>query len=420
MIMKKNGNGFVSINPDASATAIENFIQINRECNDKSSITHKGSFTTSQPDNKKAPVARPQGGTFSDLALKTASVANISSAKPTLTMTAVTAQANSGVEKMEYSTCRPPETSRGIEQPEAASCDPKEEIKNVFCGPTKTAPLTSKNKKTSIVEGEKKAKKVKKAKDPNAPTRPLSSYFLFCAEMREKLKKNNAGTKAPNGFELGISFGNLSQAEKAKYDKEAAGLQKQYAVKKAKYDQKKAEMDLANSTKDGDNEPNNPEKAYKKVEEALVKSSKEAGKKAYENQNSSTKEAVIDCVGVGDLKVTKQSPIQRKRQRSKKDPNAPKRPMSNYLLYCNDHREKTKIANPGATQQTILKILGERYRNMNEKDVAYYQELSEDAKKEYRKNVIKYETEKAAAAKKSNDGDDDYDDDNEEGQTLIL
>lgn len=409
MTMKTNGDGFVSINPDPSAKTIEDFRQINRVCNDESSITPEESSMTSQIDKKQAPVARPEGGTSSHSALGIASVANICSTKLTHMMSTVTAQAKSVAEKRKYSNDPPLEKSaRGNEQAEV-SCATIDELENSSCGPTKTAPPTTTKRKECTSEGKKKPKKAKKAKDPDAPTRPLSSYFLFCADAREELKKKNANAKAPNGKELGILFGNISQAEKAKYDKKAAELQKQYAVEKAKYDQKKAEMGLTNTSKE-DN---------RKVEEFLTNPTEEAGRKARDNKAIPSKEEV-NTDGGRDLRMTKQSVIQKKKKKSKKDPNAPKRPKSNYLLYCSDHREKVKMANPGATQQTILKILSEGYRNMNEKEAQYYKNLFEDCKKEYFIDMTKYKNEKETATKGSSDDDDDDDDDDEEGQILIL
>lgn len=34
------------------------------------------------------------------------------------------------------------------------------------------------------------SKSLKKPKDPNAPKKPLSAYFLYCSEMREELKSD--------------------------------------------------------------------------------------------------------------------------------------------------------------------------------------------------------------------------------------
>lgn len=40
---------------------------------------------------------------------------------------------------------------------------------------------------------------------------------------------------------------------------------------------------------------------------------------------------------------------QKKKKRAKKDPNAPKNPLSAYLLFCNDHRDRVKSDNPDAS-----------------------------------------------------------------------
>ena len=40
-----------------------------------------------------------------------------------------------------------------------------------------------------------KTKKAKKIKDPNAPKRPMTAYFLFMAEKRAEVLKNNPDFK---------------------------------------------------------------------------------------------------------------------------------------------------------------------------------------------------------------------------------
>ncbi|KAG0092260.1 Non-histone chromosomal protein 6 [Podila epicladia] len=45
-----------------------------------------------------------------------------------------------------------------------------------------------------------------------------------------------------------------------------------------------------------------------------------------------------------------------------KDSNAPKRPLSAYMLYCADARDKVKEENPGAPMTGITRILGRQWR----------------------------------------------------------
>lgn len=86
-------------------------------------------------------------------------------------------------------------------------------------------------------------KKKKKAKDPNAPKKAATSFFIFSNEMRPKLKAENPDLKFGEvGKKLGELFRALSPEEKEKYEKLA---QKD----KARF---KKEMDAYKSSKSDD------------------------------------------------------------------------------------------------------------------------------------------------------------------------
>merc|ERR1711988_2033213 len=72
-------------------------------------------------------------------------------------------------------------------------------------------------------------------------------------------------------------------------------------------------------------------------------------------------------------KPTKSS--KKKGKRKKKDPNAPKRPMSAYFFFMAEQREKVKAENPSAGVAQIGKISGEKtkYEEMNRKDKIRYE-----------------------------------------------
>eukprot|EP00290_Baffinella_frigidus_P027429 CAMPEP_0180234578 /NCGR_PEP_ID=MMETSP0987-20121128/28739_1 /TAXON_ID=697907 /ORGANISM="non described non described, Strain CCMP2293" /LENGTH=139 /DNA_ID=CAMNT_0022200583 /DNA_START=1 /DNA_END=420 /DNA_ORIENTATION=+ len=85
-----------------------------------------------------------------------------------------------------------------------------------------------------------KAAKAKDPTDENKVKRPLTSYFLFCAEQRALLAEQralltpfNPKELAPlSGKELGIMWKELTEEEQQRY-------KDQYAVNKAKYDANK-------------------------------------------------------------------------------------------------------------------------------------------------------------------------------------
>ncbi|TKA26111.1 Non-histone chromosomal protein 6 [Salinomyces thailandicus] len=87
--------------------------------------------------------------------------------------------------------------------------------------------------------------------------------------------------------------------------------------------------------------------------------------------------------------------------KKKKDPNMPKRGLSAYMFFANDQREKVREENPGIKFGEVGKVLGERWKGLNEKQKAPYDAKAAADKK-------RYEEEKAAYTA---GGDDDEDED---------
>ena len=58
-----------------------------------------------------------------------------------------------------------------------------------------------------------------------------------------------------------------------------------------------------------------------------------------------------------------------KGKKSKKDPNAPKRPLSAFMYFSKDQRPAVKAANPDATFGELGKLLAEKWSNTLDKKV---------------------------------------------------
>ncbi|XP_023562044.1 high mobility group protein B3 [Octodon degus] len=83
------------------------------------------------------------------------------------------------------------------------------------------------------------AKGGKKKKDPNAPKRPPSGFFLFCSEFRPKIKSTNPGISIGDvAKKLGEMWNNLSDSEKQPYITKAAKLKEKYEKDVADYKSK--------------------------------------------------------------------------------------------------------------------------------------------------------------------------------------
>lgn len=83
------------------------------------------------------------------------------------------------------------------------------------------------------------------------------------------------------------------------------------------------------------------------------------------------------------------APLGGEKRKRRKDPNAPKRPLSAFFLFCADERPKVRVENPELGVGEIAKELGERWAG-----------LSSDAKRKYyerhQKDRARYQREKKA------------------------
>jgi len=101
-------------------------------------------------------------------------------------------------------------------------------------------------------EGATSAKKVKAAKDPLAPKKPPSAFFLFCIAKRAELTKASPNLKNKEvTLELGRVWNQLGEEEKAPHVSEAAKRSKEYKVELENYlkknQEKLGDMEVKNS-----------------------------------------------------------------------------------------------------------------------------------------------------------------------------
>ncbi|XP_041641995.1 high mobility group protein B2a [Cheilinus undulatus] len=76
----------------------------------------------------------------------------------------------------------------------------------------------------------------KKKKDPNAPKRPPSAFFVFCSEHRPRIKEENPGIAIGDiAKKLGELWSKTSDKDKAPYASKAAKLKEKYDKDVAAY-----------------------------------------------------------------------------------------------------------------------------------------------------------------------------------------
>ncbi|KAI9681965.1 MAG: Non-histone chromosomal protein 6 [Caeruleum heppii] len=76
--------------------------------------------------------------------------------------------------------------------------------------------------------------------------------------------------------------------------------------------------------------------------------------------------------------------------KKKKDPNAPKRGLSAYMFFANEQRENVRDENPGISFGQVGKVLGERWKALNEKQRGPYEAKAAADKKRYEEEKASY------------------------------
>jgi len=72
-----------------------------------------------------------------------------------------------------------------------------------------------------------------------------------------------------------------------------------------------------------------------------------------------------------------------KTEKRKKDPNAPKRGLSAYMFFANDNRDKVREENPGIKFGEVGKILGEKWKELTDKDKKPFEDRAKIDKERY-------------------------------------
>jgi hypothetical protein len=91
-----------------------------------------------------------------------------------------------------------------------------------------------------------------------------------------------------------------------------------------------------------------------------------------------------------------------------------KRPLSAFMLYSNNKRDKVKEANPDASFGEIGKILGEKWRGISDERKANYEAQAKALKDEYEKKKAALLAKAGKSAKVDDDDDDDDEEDEED------
>jgi len=175
-------------------------------------------------------------------------------------------------------------------------------------------------------------------RDPSAPKRNMSAYLLYQNAMRGEFKSINPG----------MTFGQLAKYTSAMYS-ELAPAEKEALVQRAEADKARYLHELANYV---------PPAGYDSKGDAIL------------------------------------SPLQKasgRKGKPQKDPNAPKRNMSAYLLYQNAMRDQFKRENPGMTFGQLAKFTSHMYKNLTPEEKAAWQARASQDKARYDAQIAAYQ-----------------------------
>ncbi|KAJ1811377.1 high mobility group box 3, partial [Coemansia sp. RSA 2599] len=104
--------------------------------------------------------------------------------------------------------------------------------------------------------------------------------------------------------------------------------------------------------------------------------------------------------------------------REPRDPKAPKRPMTSYLLFCSKVRDEYNKTNPGINSKEMASILGHAWRALDDSSRKKYEAEAQALKKKFDSDMTKFKngTYKAGAANDASSSEEDSSDDSEESE----
>ncbi len=202
---------------------------------------------------------------------------------------------------------------------------------------TSSKPKEKSSSDAKAKSGDDEGKKKKPSKDPNAPKKPSTAYLFFSNDKRNELKEQGLSF-TEIGEKLGELWKAVSDEEKKKYEALAAKDKERYTEEMSKYV---------------------PAPGFE------TKPKKESKKRPHEEAD-----------GGGEGK------------KSKKDPNAPKKPSTAYLFFSNDKRGELK--SQGLSFKEIGTKLGEMWKVVSEEEKKKYEELAGKDKERYNEEKAKY------------------------------
>ncbi|XP_069485098.1 FACT complex subunit SSRP1 isoform X1 [Ambystoma mexicanum] len=193
-----------------------------------------------------------------------------------------------------------------------------------------------------------------------------------------------------NAKKLNIKNRGLKEGMKGNYDEYADSDEDQHD---AYLERMKAEGKIREEHGSSDDSGDETDESFNPGEEE-----EEVAEEFDSNVSASSSSDGGDSDGEPKKKAPKKAKVVKERKPRKKpsegkktkDPNAPKRPMSAYMIWLNASREKIKSDNPGISIIDLSKKGGELWKGMSKEDKEEWDRKAEVAKKDYEKAMKEY------------------------------
>ena len=91
---------------------------------------------------------------------------------------------------------------------------------------------------------------------------------------------------------------------------------------------------------------------------------------------------------------SKEAPAKKK---AKKDPNAPKKSLTSFIIFSSDKRKEIVNANPGMSIGDVAKQLGALWKEISTSEKEKYEKLAQKDKDRYEREMAEYKKNGAAA-----------------------
>ena len=82
------------------------------------------------------------------------------------------------------------------------------------------------------------------------------------------------------------------------------------------------------------------------------------------------------------------------KKRTKKDKDAPKRPLSAYFFFIQERRETLKKEKPNLDNKELIKTMGEEWNKLSDEEKKPYSKKADADKKRYQDEIKAYEKKK--------------------------